>query len=96
VKVGGRVDELVTVELSGDGGPRRTPPEILAFLWQGERYQVRSVGLAWSEPRRWWRGEGERTWFQVTAVGSVLPAPRTYEIYLDHRTRDWFLGLVRC
>jgi hypothetical protein len=41
------------------------------------------------EPRRWWRGEGERTWFRVSAQG------RVYELYLDRVTKTWYLGFVR-
>jgi len=81
--VGGRIDEAISVELNGERSA------ITAFSWRGERYLVQSVDAIWTEPRRWPRGEGERTWFQVTARGLV------YELYLDHQTRGWFLGFVR-
>ena len=94
--MGGRVDEAITVELNGDRNQGLKPPAIRSFSWRGERYRVESVGLVWTEPRSWWRGEGERTWFQLMAVGADSPSPYACELYLDHGTRTWFLGFVRC
>ena len=87
--MGGQIDETIAVELNGDRSQGFKSPAIRSFSWRGEDHRVESVRLAWTEPRGWWRGEGERTWFQVAAGG------HTYELYLDQQTRDWFLGFVR-
>ena len=81
--MGARVDETIAVELN------ETRSQILSFSWRGQPYPVQELGLSWMEPRRWWRGEGERTWFQVSAQGHV------YELYLDRATKEWYLGFVR-
>jgi hypothetical protein len=81
--MGARIDETITVELN------ETRSKILSFSWRGQPHPVQKLGRPWMEPRRWWRGEGERTWFQVNSQDCV------YELYLDHTTKSWYLGFVR-
>ncbi len=81
--MGARVDETITVELN------EARNRILSFSWRGQTHPVQQLGRSWMEPRRWWRGEGERTWFQVNSRDCV------YELYLDHTTKFWYLGFVR-
>jgi hypothetical protein len=81
--MGGQIDEAITVQLNA------MKSRILSFSWRDQPYPVQELGLSWMEPRAWWRGEGERTWFQVSAQG------RIYELYLDHATKQWYLGFVR-
>ena len=79
----GQVNEAITVQLN------EARSRILSFSWRDRSYQVQELGQSWTEPRRWWRGESERTWFQVSAQG------RIYELYLEHASRQWYLGFVR-
>ena len=79
----GQVNEAITVQLN------QSRSRILSFHWRDRSYQVQELGQSWTEPRRWWRGESERTWFQVNAQG------RIYELYLDHASRQWYLGFAR-
>lgn len=79
----GQINETITVQMN------ENKSRILSFSWRQQSYDVQELGQSWTEPRRWWRGEGERTWFQVSARGHV------YEIYVDHATRAWYLGFAR-
>ena len=79
----GLVNETITVQMN------ENKSRILSFFWREQSYPVQELGQSWTEPRRWWRGEGERTWFQVSAQGHV------YEIYVDHATKAWYLGFAR-
>ena len=86
---------------------RRGGAEPGAFLWEGRRYAVERVEACWKEVGPWWDGEGEHTFFRVTACYSGLarprgpasgaalpPAPGVYELRFDHAAERWWLHEV--
>jgi hypothetical protein len=83
-----RVDEPVQVAL------RRGGAAPAAFLWKGRRYTVERIEACWKEVGPWWDGEGERTFFRVTARHSS-PDRRAesglYELRFDHASTRWWL-----
>jgi hypothetical protein len=83
-----RVDEPVRVAL------RRGGAEPAAFLWQGRRYAVERIEACWKEVGPWWDGEGERTFFRVTARcyrPDLQAEAGLYELRFDHRQEEWRL-----
>lgn len=72
-----------------------------AFTWEGRRYAVERVEACWKEIGPWWDGEGEQTFFRVTAhhrapsPGAALSPPAgIYELRFDHATERWWLHEV--
>jgi hypothetical protein len=84
-----RIDEPVRVALSHGGG------EPAAFTWSGRCYLVERVEACWKEVGPWWDGEGERTFFRVTAcLAGRGAAPGIYELRFDHGSEEWWLQEV--
>jgi hypothetical protein len=84
-----RIDEPVHVALGPGGG------EPAAFTWAGRRYRVERVEACWKEVGPWWDGEGERTFFRITARLPGPPtAPGVYELRFDHGSEEWRLHEV--
>jgi hypothetical protein len=63
-----RIHEPVRVALQTGGAAPA------AFTWNGRRYLVLRVEAVWKEVGPWWDGDGERTFFRVTAQE---PDPRS-------------------
>ena len=86
-----RVDEPVQVALRQGGAAPA------AFTWGGRRYAVERVEACWKEVGPWWDGEGERTFFRVTArhhPPGRCAEPGLYELRFDHGTGRWWLHEV--
>jgi hypothetical protein len=86
-----RVDEPVRVALRQGGA------EPAAFIWEGRRYVIEQVEACWKEVGPWWDGEGERTFFRVTArpsVSGVYSERGLYELRFDHASTRWWLQEV--
>jgi hypothetical protein len=97
-----QVNEPIQVILDAD----RAAP--VAFLWGDRRYRVCHVDACWKQVGAWWNGDGERTVFRVSGLGSRVsggdssvpdtrhPTPDTptgiYELVHDHATGQWFLA----
>jgi hypothetical protein len=76
--MGGTIDADITVEREG--------AQLIAFSWQGQRYQATAVQIVGTPPTRWWEGQGERTYVRVSSRGHL------YEIYFDHERKAWILA----
>ena len=86
-----RIDEPVQVALGGGGAAPA------AFIWSGRRYTVERVEACWKEVGSWWDGEGERTFFRVTArphIPGLRSEPGVYELRFDHGSGQWRLHEV--
>ena len=86
-----RIEEPVRVTL------RRGGAAPAAFTWEGRRYAVERVEACWKEVGPWWDGEGERTFFRVTArhcAPGLSPASGVYELRFDHASERWWLHEV--
>ena len=86
-----RIEEPVRVAL------RRGGTEPAAFTWGERLYAVECVEACWKEVGPWWDGEGERTFFRVTArhcAPSLSPASGVYELRFDHASERWWLHEV--
>ena len=86
-----RIDEPVRVALRQGG------QEPVAFTWGNRRYAVEHVEARWKEVGPWWDGEGERTFFRVTArhhVPGLRPEAGVYELRFDHPSECWWLQEV--
>jgi uncharacterized protein DUF6504 len=76
---------------------RRGGAEPATFTWQGRCYAVERVEGCWKEVGPWWDGEGERTFFRVTArprVPGLHLATGVYELRFDHGREEWWLHEV--
>ena len=80
---------------------RRGGTEPAAFTWGKRRYAVEGVEACWKEVGPWWDGEGERTFFRVTARhcapapgASLSPPSGVYELRFDHASERWWLHEV--
>lgn len=68
-----------------------------AFLRERKRYRIWRVEACWKQVGSWWDGEGEQTYFRITATSirdepSATNGPEgVYEIALDHASGQWFL-----
>jgi hypothetical protein len=85
-----RIDEPVRVALCPGG------QEPAAFTWGSRRYAVEHVEACWKEVGPWWDGEGEQTFFRVTARLQSRPGPAAgvYELRFDHPSERWWLQEV--
>ena len=85
-----RIDEPVRVALRPGG------QEPAAFTWGSRRYAVERVEACWKEVGPWWDGEGERTFFRVTAhlQSRLSPESGVYELRFDHSSERWWLQEV--
>jgi hypothetical protein len=86
-----RIEEPVRVAL------RRGGTEPATFTWDDRRYAVECVEACWKEVGPWWDGEGERTFFRVTAHyhgRGQVPEAGVYELRFDHASARWWLHEV--
>lgn len=86
-----RIDEPVRVVLRQGGA------EPAAFTWGERRYAVQRVEACWKEIGSWWDGEGEHTFFRVTAhhcVRGRASEAGVYELRFDHAAERWWLHEV--
>jgi hypothetical protein len=76
------IEETVKVQLT----PDRSAP---AIFWRGgQAYPVRIVQAYWRLMGAWWDGEGEQSFFRVFTTRG------TYELCLDHDSRQWRLVYI--
>lgn len=64
----------------------REGAQLVAFVWQDQRYPIDSVQIVGTPPTRWWDGEGERTFLRVASKG------RLFEMFFDHEWKTWILA----
>ena len=74
---GTRIHELVAVPSKKNGFFPK------AFVWRGQRHDVRSVESCSTEVRRGWRGAVERHLFKVRTAGA------TFELTQDLARDTW-------